>query len=45
MGTLLRWNHYSPLQVAEYEEMKNQMGLQRYPLHDVTFVMRLTSNY
>ncbi|KAM3725236.1 DNA repair and recombination protein [Dirofilaria immitis] len=45
MGTLMRWQHYSPKYEEQFELMKAQAGLEKCCLEGVSFIMKLVSNF
>ncbi|EJD73968.1 type III restriction enzyme [Loa loa] len=45
MGTLMRWQHYSPNYEDQFELMKAQAGLEGCNLEEVSFIMKLVSNF
>ncbi|VDO30871.1 unnamed protein product, partial [Onchocerca flexuosa] len=45
MGTLMRWQHYSPKYEKQFELMKAQAGLEKCCLEEVSFIMKLVSNF
>uniref|UniRef100_A0A2K6W0Y4 DNA repair and recombination protein RAD54-like n=1 Tax=Onchocerca volvulus TaxID=6282 RepID=A0A2K6W0Y4_ONCVO len=45
MGTLMRWQHYSPKYEKQFELMKAEAGLEKCCLEEVSFIMKLVSNF
>uniref|UniRef100_A0A0R3RK39 DNA repair and recombination protein RAD54-like n=1 Tax=Elaeophora elaphi TaxID=1147741 RepID=A0A0R3RK39_9BILA len=44
MGTLMRWEHFSPKHERQFECMKAQAGLEECCFDEISFVMKLVSN-
>ncbi|KAL3983070.1 SNF2 N-terminal domain family protein [Acanthocheilonema viteae] len=45
MGTLMRWQHYSPRYENQFESVKTEADLDGWELEEVSFIMKLVSNF